>query len=244
MRRSDYGRHRMLRRPSGDRQRFTGSIRAYLSRRWEPSFFIGATLLLMAQVYLFVSSEISVFTAKGGAVAFFAQFESLMAHRLAYLATPTIFLPMIYLLVSGDRPGWSRWFLDVVGGYIVVRMFMQLIGLNLLVFDKVTPRFTLITQLLFFLPYSLLVWGWIYWRLDSLWGKEDRRLFQIDCERAPYQRPIDYLVASLSSAFSASISGIKGRSARAKLLLLVHGFFVYDLMGLTLSRAVALIQSK
>lgn len=69
-------------------------------------------------------------------------------------------------------------------------------------------------------------------------------MFTIDCEQAPHQRPIDYLVASLSSAFSASISGIRARSARAKLLLLVHGFFVYDLMGLTLSRAVALIQSK
>ncbi|MFM7269986.1 MAG: hypothetical protein ACKOZT_15625 [Cyanobium sp.] len=222
----------------------SNSIRAYLSRRWEPIFFIVVALLLLAQVYLFVSSELSVFTSTSGAAADYARLEGFIANHLAYWVSPVIFLPLFYLLACRRRPSWTRHFLDGVGIYIVVRMFVQVIGLNLLVFDSVTPRFTLITQLVFFLPYSLLVWGWIYWRLDELWGEDDRRLFQIDCEQAPYQRPIDYLVASLSSAFSASISGIKGRSARAKLLLLVHGFFVYDLMGLTLSRAVALIQSK
>jgi hypothetical protein len=44
--------------------------------------------------------------------------------------------------------------------------------------------------------------------------------------------------------FSASISAIKGRSARARILLLLHGFVIYDVMGLTLSRAVALVQAK
>lgn len=131
----------------------------------------------------------------------------------------------------------------MVGIYVVVRMCIQLMGLNLLVFDLITPRFTLIVQLLFFLPYSLLVWGWIYWRLDARAGAANRQWFRLDGDHA-IQRPIDYLVASFSSVFSASISGIKGRSARARMLILVHGFFVYDLMGLTLSRAVALIQSK
>lgn len=55
--------------------------------------------------------------------------------------------------------GLGEGFLDCIGIYIVTRMFMQLIGLILLVFDSVKPRFTLITQLLMFLPYSLLVWG-------------------------------------------------------------------------------------
>jgi len=71
----------------------------------------------------------------------------------------------------------------------------------------------------------------------------NRRYFRLDCEREN-PRPIDYLVASFSSVFSASISAIKGRSARARVLIIIHGFVVYDIMGLTLSRAVALIQSK
>jgi hypothetical protein len=44
--------------------------------------------------------------------------------------------------------------------------------------------------------------------------------------------------------FSGSISAIKGRSAQPRILLLLHGFVIYDVMGLILSRAVALVQAK
>ena len=122
-------------------------------------------------------------------------------------------------------------------------MTTQLIGLNILVFDFTTSRFLLITQLLFFLPYALLVWGWIYWRLDTSAGRRRRQLFRLDIE-GENPRPIDYLIASFSSVFSASINGVKGRSARARVLILLHGLVIFDVMGLTLSRAVALVQPK
>ncbi|MCS5698419.1 hypothetical protein NZK32_05095 [Cyanobium sp. FGCU-52] len=122
-------------------------------------------------------------------------------------------------------------------------MAMQFIGLNVLVFDSVSSRFILVTQLLFFLPNSLLVWGWIYWRLDQVDSGRQNRLFHLDLDgKAP--RPIDYFVASFSSVFSASISAIKGTSARARILILAHGFVISDVMGLTLSRAISLVQSQ
>ena len=68
-------------------------------------------------------------------------------------------------------------------------------------------------------------------------------MFRLDIE-GENARPVDYLIASFSSVFSASISGIKGRSARARVLILLHGFMIFDIMGLTFSRAVALIQAK
>jgi len=58
---------------------------------------------------------------------------------------------------------------------------------------------------------------------------------------------LDFLqkfILSFPSVFSSSISAIKGRSARARVLIIIHGFVVYDIMGLTLSKAVALIQSQ
>lgn len=71
---------------------------------------------------------------------------------------------------------------------------------------------------------------------------KSRLFFRLDCEGSQ-PRPIDYFVASFSSVFSATISGIKGNSARARILILAHGFVIYDIMGLTLSRAIALVQS-
>ena len=221
----------------------SSSFRKYLSLHWEEIFFLALFSLLSFQVVFFVSDTKSILGSNGGAVAAFASFESFILTTASYITLPLIVVPLVCLVLYHSRSPWVRRYLDFAGIYIAARMLIQLVGLNLLVFDRDSPRFALITQLLFFLPYSLLIWGWIYWRLDTFASAEHRRYFRLDCEREN-PRPIDYLVASFSSVFSASISAIKGRSARARMLIIIHGFVVYDIMGLTLSRAVALIQSK
>lgn len=220
-----------------------GSTLKRLNQRWEELFFLTVFSLLCFQVFAFVIDTQSIPSFRNGAIGAFASFEFFIVRYASYVSTPLVALPLVYLLIRTTTPNWSRRYLDVVGIYITIRMVIQLIGLNLLVFDKITPRFTLITQLLIFLPYSLLVWGWIYWRLDSGARIEGHQFFRLDCERDP-PRPLDYGVASFSSVFSASISAIKGRSAKARILILVHGFFIYDVMVLTLSRAIALVQMK
>ena len=199
--------------------------------------------LLCLQVFDFVA-DVKRFAFQGNAaITAFASLQSFIQNHVAYATVPLIILPLTLFIIWGPKSKSIRRYLDAIGIYIVARMFVQLIGLNLLLFDAVTPGATLITQLLLFLPYSLLVWGWIYWRLDEHAATNTHRYFRLDCERET-PRPVDYLIASFSSVFSASISAIKGRSAKAKLLIIIHGFFVYDLMGLMLSRAVSLVQGK
>jgi hypothetical protein len=214
----------------------------YFARRWEEWFFLLVFALLCFENLAFVSGA-EFLSSLHGATAFFAEFEFFVVRRLSYVTIPFVVLPLSYLFASRVRPRWARGYLDILGIYFVVRMTTQLIGLNILVFDFTTSRFLLITQLLFFLPYALLVWGWIYWRLDTSAGRKRRQLFRLVIE-GENPRPIDYLIASFSSVFSASINGIKGRSARARVLILLHGLVIFDVMGLTLSRAVALVQSK
>jgi hypothetical protein len=215
---------------------------SYFSHRREELFFLLVFALLCFENLAFVS-DAEFLSSLHGATAFFAEFEFFVVRRLSYATIPLVVLPLAYLFASRGKPQWSRRYLDILGIYFIARMTTQLIGLNILVFDFTTSRFLLITQLLFFLPYSLLVWGWIYWRLDTSAGRKQRQLFRLDIE-SENPRPIDYLIASFSSVFSASISGIKGRSARARILILLHGLVIYDAMGLTLSRAVALVQNK
>lgn len=217
-------------------------IRDQLSRRWEELFFLVVFTLLGLQVVFFYSG-ITALANLHGAIAWFAAFDTFVVSHVVYVSTPVFLTPLLFLILSGRRCSWRRRFLDVLGVYVVFRLIIQFVGLNILVFDSVTPRFFLITQLLFFLPYSLLVWGWIYWRLDRNSRNRSRPFFHCDFYgEAP--RPIDYFVASFSSVFSASISGIKGNYARSKILILLHGFMIYDVMGLTLSRAVSLVQSR
>jgi hypothetical protein len=205
---------------------------SYFSHRWEELFFLLVFALLCFENLAFVS-DAEFLSSLHGATAFFAEFEFFVVRRLSYATIPLVVLPLAYLFASRGKPQWSRRYLDILGIYFIARMTTQLIGLNILVFDFTTSRFLLITQLLFFLPYSLLVWGWIYWRLDTSAGRKQRQLFRLDIE-SENPRPIDYLIASFSSVFSASISGIKGRSARARILILLHGLVIYDAMGLTL----------
>jgi len=215
----------------------------FFQNRWEIIFFVLVFMLLGFQVFSFYS-DIESFSGLHGSIAFFVGFESFVARRLTYVSLPLILFPLIYLFCRSKRPAWARVYLDFLGIYVIFRLVVQLIGLNILVFDTVTSRFLLISQVLLFLPYSLLIWGWVYWRLDSFARASNRPLFHLDCEGVAPPRPIDYFVASFSSVFSATINAIKGNSARARILILFHGFLIYDVMGLTLSRAVALIQAK
>ena len=215
----------------------------YFQTRWEILFFVLVFTLLGFQVFSFYFDTQS-FSDHHGLIAFFVEFVSFVATRLSYITLPLILLPIVYLFCRKNRPAWARPYLDFLGVYVIFRLVIQLIGLNILVFDSVTSRFLLISQVLFFLPYSLLIWGWLYWRLDTFARASNRPIFHLDCEGVAPPRPIDYFVASFSSVFSATINAIKGNSARARILILFHGFMIYDVMGLTLSRAVALVQSR
>ena len=228
--------------PQQEKSGFRHCLLRSMQSRWEVLFFLAVYILLTLQV-LFFYSDIQSISSVHGAIAAFAAFESYIVDRLSYVTTTAILLPLLCLLVLKGKPKWMRRYCDILGIYVVVRMIIQFVGLNILVFDGITARFLLITQLLFFLPYSLLIWGWIYWRFDSIAISKGRPLFRLDCEHNP-PRPLDYFVASFSSVFSATISAIKGNSARARILILGHGFLIYDVMGLTLSRAVALVQSR
>ena len=219
------------------------SLSRFFRKRWELIFFVLVYILLGFQVLSFYS-DIQSLSGLHGAIAFFVGFESFVATRLTYISLPLILFPLAYLFFHSKRPAWTRQYLDFLGVYVIIRLVIQLIGLNVLVFDSVTSRFLLISQVLFFLPYSLLIWGWVYWRLDTIARERNRPLFRLDCEGIAPPRPVDYFVASFSSVFSASINAIKGNSARARILILFHGLMIYDVMGITLSRAVALIQTK
>lgn len=215
-------------------------LAGHCRRHWEPWFFLITWLLLTQQVRFF-QLDVGNVAHLHPLIATFARLNSFIFHYSGPTYAALCALPF-FLSVSGRlRSDWERRFCDFLATYAILRMTMQLVGLNLLVFDYSTPRFLLITQLLFFLPYLLLIWGWIYWRLNVLGHGAGRAFFRLDHE-GERPRVIDYFVASFSSVFSASISGIKGTSARSRMLILLHGVMIYDVMGLTLSRAVALVQ--
>jgi hypothetical protein len=219
---------------------FLVRVAMYNRRHWEPWFFLITWLLLTQQVRFF-QLDVSGVAHLHPMIARFAAVNAFIFHHSGPAFAILCALPFFLSVAGKLRSDWERRFSDFLATYAILRMIMQLIGLNILVFDYSSPRFLLITQLIFFLPYMLLIWGWIYWRLDVLGLDSGKAFFRLDHE-GERPRALDYFVASFSSVFSASISGIKGTSARSRMLILLHGFMIYDVMGLTLSRAVALVQ--
>jgi len=94
-----------------------------------------------------------------------------------------ISFPLLILsCIKGPDSPLSRYALDALGIYYVLCMIIQLIGLNSLVFDSDSSRLLLLTQLIFYLPYVLFMWGWIYWRRDKTGRNHGRPLFKLDRE--------------------------------------------------------------
>lgn len=209
-----------------------------LKAKWECFYFLLVLLLLSLQVTSFISSP-SITNTSHAPTATLASLESFIVFRLAYLITPIYLIPTLYLLFSRNRHPWSRAYFDLLGCYVLVRLLIQLASLNLLVFSESGAKTLLLTQLMLFIPFLLIVWGWIYWRVDQLAPKPSKPFFRLEHDgEAP--RPIDYFIASFSSIFSASINGVNGNYARSRILILLHGLMIYDVMGLTLSKVVAL----
>jgi len=84
-------------------------------------------------------SSAAVSTTVAGGVAAFAAFELFVARDLSSVTVPLIALPLLLLVLSGRKPHWLRRYLDAVGIYVVVRMLIQLFGLNLLVLTPSPP---------------------------------------------------------------------------------------------------------
>jgi hypothetical protein len=211
----------------------------WVGQRWEFLFLLVLWTFITFQV-VFLQSDIQEIGRLDSFVAAYVRLNSFILNEYGPVFASATFLLLGFSCFKPPDSRFSRALFDALGAYYSLRMVVQLFGLNVLVFDSESSPLLLITQLIFFLPYLLLTWGWIYWRLDRLGMGSGRPLFRLDHE-TEIPRVIDYFVASFSTVFSASISNIKGTSARSRILILVHGFMIYNVMGLILSRAVSLV---
>lgn len=115
----------------------------YFATKWEVLFLLTAYLLLVLQVFFFVDLRSPSYLH--GAVAADATFESFAANNLFHVSLPAILLPSNYILLRLTQPPWTRRYLDILGMHVIARIVIQLIGLNILVFDTKASRYLLLT---------------------------------------------------------------------------------------------------
>ena len=138
-------------------------------------------------------------------------------------------------------PRRRRLLIDAMVFLVVFRLLMLFAILNLMIFLPPSDRILLFSQLLLFLPCLLLVWGWIYWRVDTYSVSLGRgRIFTSSTSGDDIPPPYDYFIASFTSLLTTTLDNFNGTTRFARTLIFLHGVMMWDIMALTLSRAIAL----
>ena len=131
--------------------------------------------------------------------------------------------------------------MDVMYLLMVVRLLLLFSVLNLMIFLPPADPVLLFVQLLLFLPCLLCVWGWIYWRVDSYFVASGfGRIFSSSTSGDEIPPAFDYFIASFTSLLTQTLDNFNATTRFGRVLIFAHGLMVWDIMALTLSRAIAL----
>ena len=210
-----------------------------LRRNWEVLLLLVIGLLQYAsgQALEFTQSSSKDYVLIALLLAALGRFHQYLVPLLSPLWL--IILAYCAAVPLGER--LRRSLLDALAVFAMLKVGSLFLLLNLLILFPPQDRVLPILQLLLFLPSLLLVWGWIYWRMDfNAVATTGQRvfLFRMSADTAP--GPYDYILASLTSLISTTLGGFAGETRAARTLIFLHGFMMWDVMGLILSRAIAL----
>ena len=212
---------------------------AFVRRNWEVFIFFALGLLLLESLAVVKSAPVSSY--RDGLVG------ELLPLFDTYFHVVTPVLAPISIVLAGvccSMPAQSRLrrkLIDTFALFYLIRVFLFFIWLNILLFARTTDAELLAVQLFLFLPSLFLMWGWIYWRFD-LYSLTSRGrpmcLFLYLGDSSPIA--YDYFLASFVSLLSNTLAGFAGRTRLSRTLIFIHGIMMWDVMGLILSRAIAL----
>ncbi len=214
-------------------------LRAVLGR-------IGMLLVLMAAhlaAGLFLralpegASQIADPGIRGFTLAVFRLFDlTVIRHPGLHLAIATVLLVVLVRALLGRPIGWA---LDAIGALLCLRCLLQFVLLNLLLLAPLKAGGLLLIQLVIFLPVILTAFGWLYWRLDTGARSRGRRQLRFSADFGD-DGALDYFYASWMALLQFEPSGATPTTPLMKVLFVVQGVAMMDLVALTLSRAIGL----
>jgi hypothetical protein len=222
--------------------KFLPLARRVLRRDWEVFLFvaIGSLLLVSLQLIGDMPSSQDQYPLARQLVEIL---DMLRSKVMPVLHPLSLFATTCYLLLPLPIK-LRRSIVDIFAAWFALRIADLFLLINLLIFLRMTDHGQLIVQLLLFLPCLLLMWGWVYWRVDVgsriVTGKE---IFDFKLPGGASPTIYDYFLVSFTSLISSTLNGFSGKTRTARTLIFAHGVMMWDVMGLMLSRAIALVSS-
>ena len=211
----------------------------FVRRNWEVFVFLVVGLLLLESLAVVKAAPLAGYRYDlvGELLSLFdAYFQ---------VVTPVLFpISIVLACVCCAMPVQSPLRRSLIDGYALfcmIRVFLIFILLNILLLARTTDAELLVVQLFLFLPALLLIWGWIYWRFDLYsFGSRGQPMFLFLYLGESMPIVYDYFLASFVSLLSNTLAGFAGRTRLSRTLIFIHGIMMWDVMGLILSRAIAL----
>lgn len=166
-----------------------------------------------------------------------------VAHTIhAPLNTISMFLvPSLWFVALFSPYRIPRIILDCFGGLFVVRCVIALIFINALLFIPAASASLLLGQVLAYIPFFVMVWGWLTWRIDTDGRDTPQHILSIPEANVPITS-FDYYHASIYSILNQGKSGFSGVTKLGRLLALIHNLMLLNVWGLALARAYGLVQ--
>jgi heme/copper-type cytochrome/quinol oxidase subunit 4 len=214
--------------------------RRLLRRDWEVLLLIaiGSLLLLSLQLIGDTSDRHSPYPLVRNLIEILDLFRTTVLPVLQ----PLSFVAIACYLVLPLPLRWRRGLVDLFAVWFMARIAVLFALINLLIFLRMNDHAQMIAQLLLFLPCLLLMWGWIYWRMDTRCQiRSGRRMFDFKLADDASPTIYDYFLVSFTSLISNTLRGFTGLTRTARTLIFIHGVMMWDIMGLMLSRAIALV---
>lgn len=192
------------------------------------------------------AGEIATHPAGSQAGHLMASWSFLLAehlHPVAMLVFGPWLAAMALVLARGQS--LPRWSLDGPGLWFSLRLVAEFMTINGLIFEgSKVPTGVLLGQIVLYLPYFVITWGWIFQRLDWVGRSEPGRFVQLsDIDISRGIGRFDYYHASITTLLNKGKPTIIGVSRNGRILVLVYLSMVLGLYAVTFTRLLQLTRS-
>lgn len=134
-----------------------------------------------------------------------------------------------------------RLLFDFCGGWYIFKFIFGFLVVNALLFTPAVSPHLLLWQIVAYIPFFIVTWGWIFWRVDFVGRSSPQQVIALPDALEPITS-FDYYHSSLLSLVNKGTSSVKGVSRHGRLLVACYSLMLLDLLGVFVARAYGLIQ--
>jgi hypothetical protein len=198
-------------------------------------------LLSAISTYLLLKEEAKSMAIQNGNpfIRAYFNFSHVSHHPLNILAICIV--PTLWLLALFAKRPLPRIIFDFFGALFVFRLLFGFVFVNVLIFLPAASPPLLLGQIVAYLPFFVMMWGWLMWRVDCSGQESPQQIIAISGVHEPIQS-FDYYHASANCLINQGKSGFQGVTKIGRFLVLIHNLMLLDILGIAFVRAYGLLQ--